>query len=75
MIKYEGKYKIHGENMELYSDPNIKPGVLYMFNPDLMRYNYPLKKNGKPDMRFEINKWSQVLNPKHKDTVFEAESY
>jgi hypothetical protein len=69
-MKYEGKYKIAGKVLDIYSDPNMEPGVIHMFNPDDMKFNYPLKKNGKPDMRYDINKWSQVLNPKHKSTVY-----
>ena len=56
-MKLEGSYK----GIPIYSTPVCPPDTLYMINEKNMVIDYPKRKDGKPDMRYSINKLMKVL--------------
>lgn len=49
--KLEGYYK----NIPVYSSPLVQNGIIYMISQNAT-FSGPKKKNGKPDMRYGINR-------------------
>lgn len=56
-MKLEGYYM----GIPMYSDPNVPPDILYCVNHNKFAINFPLRKDGKPDMRYSINKMEKVF--------------
>jgi hypothetical protein len=57
-MKLEGT--LHG--IPIYSTPNCPKDQVYMINPDNFYIDYPLRKDGKPDMRYSVNRLKRLLN-------------
>ena len=49
----------HYNKMPIYSDPNCPPDTVYLIN-DEIKINSPLRKDGKPDRRYYVNKLIQL---------------
>ncbi len=43
-----------------YSHPDVPEGIVYAVN-DEFQFKYPLRKDGKPDMRFAVNKMRRIF--------------
>lgn len=56
-MKFEGFLS----QIPVYSTPSVPSGVMYLLNRDTMFINYPKRKDGKPDMRFGINRLMRLF--------------
>lgn len=64
-MKLVGKFR----GIPVYSSPDCPPDAVYLLNDSALERVFPLKKDGKPDMRYSINKLERafmqagLLNP------------
>ena len=56
-MKLEGEY----QGIPIYSSPDCPEAMLYLVNDEYFYVDYPLRKDGKPDMRYGINKLQRAL--------------
>lgn len=66
-MKQVGQFK----GIPVYSDSTIEKGIIYCVNNDI-KLEYPKRKDGKPDMRYSINKMQKMFesfkSASHKNT-------
>ena len=57
-------YKLEGmyQGVPFYSHPACPPGFLYCLNDDALKFVFPKRKDGKPDMRYGINRLQKALD-------------
>jgi hypothetical protein len=55
-MKLVGTYR----NIPVYSSPDCPPDTVYLMN-DNFTIKHPTRKDGKPDMRFGINKMEMIF--------------
>ena len=51
------KYKGTLNGIPIYSSPDCPPDQIFILNDKSFYFDYPLRKDGKPDMRYRINKF------------------
>jgi hypothetical protein len=56
-MKLEGSYK----GIPIYSSPDCPPDQLYLVNNDLFERRLPKRKDGRPDMRYKVNKLERAF--------------
>lgn len=56
-MKLKGGYK----GIPIYSIPVCPPDTIYMINEDYMVIDRPRRKDGKPDMRYKVNKMFKLV--------------
>jgi hypothetical protein len=47
--------------IQVYETADLPPGIAYMIDTNKMYFDYPKRKDGKPDMRYAINKRSRMF--------------
>lgn len=64
-MKLIGKFK----GVPFYSSSEIPEGIVWMMNENNFKINYPLRKNGRPDMRYKINQLQRIFKGGGKNEV------
>lgn len=52
--------------IKIFTDPDIEDGMVYFMNTDNFAINYPKRKDGKPDMRYGVNKLERMFREMNK---------